>query len=174
MKTVIKKLLPIILIFATLFTLSGCGDKEWKTYKEGEFVYTLPRTMKKLSVPAEYADIVFGNSDGAEFCLFFYTPDQLFDTPISLDKQCTTEEYADKYFSLMDGLKIYTGLVRTYDPETDVTVQTYIYEPENLFFYDYIIRNENVLVHVWMVVDADLREQYEPIFADWASRCYLK
>lgn len=169
MKNTAKRILAILILLSTLLTLFGCG--EWKTRTYGEFVYKLPKTMKKQSVPAEYADFCYANSDGAEYCAFFYTPDQLFGE-LYLEKDCTTEEYALKYLRWMEGK--YTNIETRYNSETGVTVQTYLYEPENLFFYDYIIRNENVLVHLYMDVNADLREEYEPIFEYWTTLCYLK
>ncbi|MBO7304177.1 MAG: hypothetical protein J6V09_03060 [Clostridia bacterium] len=170
MKNTAKRILAILILLSTLLTLFGCG--EWKTYRHGEFVYKLPKSMKKLSMPPEYADFVYGNEDGAEYCAFFYTPDQLFGE-FYLEKNCTTKEYADFYLRYQG---CYTDVVQNYNAETGVTVQTYILDNdrEHLFFYDYIIRNENVLVHLYMDVDADKREEYEPIFEYWTTLCYLK
>ena len=57
--------------------------------------------------------------------------------------------------------------------ENKKLVQRYVYEPENTFYCDIILRNEYVLIHATMSCDNGSREIYEPIFENWMKEISL-
>jgi len=159
MKRILKNLIFITLIFATLITAASCGG-DMKKYSENGLNFTLPKDMKKLSV--SYADLCYGNKDFTQFFVYFYSKDSLL-TDLALEKEATVKEYAD-WFVGMNG---YTNVEENYDEANKVIVLKYIYEEENDFYCDYITRNEHALFHVTMCCKAELKDKYDPMFDEW-------
>ena len=84
-------------------------------------------------------------------------------TDLVLDMDCTVKDYADWFVNVND----YAGVVAEYDEENQKLVQKYVYEPENTFYCDLILRNEYALIHTTMSCDNKNRDIYEPIFERW-------
>lgn len=163
MKKIIRNLLFITVIISALL-LSSCGGLE--KHSEAGLVFYLPEDMEKINVA--YADLCFANRD-TEFFVYYYSRDELL-TKNFIDKDSTSEEYLTDFIAFNG----YTNVDRTYDAEKNIATAKYIYEDENTFYFDFVIRNYYVLAHVTMHCDADLRGEYERIFDDWAEKIYLE
>ena len=147
-------------------------DKWKKTFKVSDGLvrycevglnFALPETMKTISVPAEYADICFSNSgDGTQFFIYYYSREALL-ADLVLNMDCTVKDYADWFVSVNE----YNNVDVKYDEENKTLTQKYIYEPENTFYCDYILRDDYSLIHVTMSCDAKIRDIYEPVFEEW-------
>ena len=162
MKKILRIVLIITLIAATLL-LSSCGMEK---YSYDGFVFRLPRDMRQLNVT--YADFCYGNGE-CEFFVYSYTRDAIL-VELFLDKDAKCSEYLDKFIAYNG----YTGVDKSVDDENNTATAKYIYEPENDFYYDYVLRNHDVLIHVTMTCSADLREKYEPAFDEWIEYIYLE
>ena len=138
-------------------------------YSESGLNFALPDYMKKISVPPEYADLCFSNSgDGTQFFIYYYAREALL-TDLVLDMDCTVKDYAEWFVNVND----YVGVVQEYDEENQKLVQKYVYEPENTFYCDFILRNEYILIHTTMSCDNKYRDVYEPIFERWMKEISL-
>ena len=167
MRKIIKGLLCVALVFSVILSVASCSDME--EYSEAGLAFTLPKDMKRLSVSTDYADVAFGNDEGAEFFIYYYSRDELLTRLYFADKDASTLVYIE-WFTNMNG---YTDVERTYDEENDIVIQSYIYEPEEDFYMDYVIRNYDVLFHVTMCCDVSLMEKYKPVFEEWAKTIYI-
>ena len=165
MKKIIVKLALILVVISTLFTVTSCGG-EMKSYNESGLIFKLPKKMKKLEV--NWADLCYGERDNAEenvlFFIYYYTSDALL-ADLYLSKETTVSEYAD-WFVNRNG---YTDVEKNLNEDSTVITLKYIYEEENSFYFDYILRNDELLVHVTMTCNADYREKYEPVFTEWTG-----
>lgn len=138
-------------------------------YSESGLNFALPDYMRKISVPPEVADLCFSNSgDGTQFFIYYYSREVLL-TDLVLNMDCTVKDYAD-WFVNVNG---YVNVEQDYDEENKKLVQRYVYEPENTFYCDIILRNEYVLIHATMSCDNGSREIYEPIFENWMKEISL-
>ena len=165
MKKIIVKLALILVVISTLFTVTSCGG-EMKSYNESGLIFKLPKKMKKLEV--NWADLCYGESGNVEenvyFFVYYYTSDTLL-TDLYLAKETTVSEYAD-WFINANG---YTDVEKNLNEDGTVISLKYIYEDENSFYFDYIMRNGELLVHVTMTCNEPYREKYEPIFTEWTG-----
>lgn len=162
MKKSVRIFAVSLLVLATLLSAIGCRDDgDEKKYTESGLVYYLPRTMEEMNV--NYADVCYGDGE-AEFFVYFYTSDQLL-AELYMDKDSTVKEYAT-WFANVNG---YKNITEEYDEAGAKITMRYLYEDENDFYFDYILRNENMLYHVTMTCSAEKREIYEPIFEEWRS-----
>lgn len=162
MKGFVKVFAATLLVFAALLSAVGCVGDGDGVIKESGLVYYLPSEMEKMSVT--YADVCYGNGE-AEFFIYFYTSDALL-AELYMDKNSTVKQYAD-WFTLVNG---YENVAEEYDEAGANITLRYIYEDEDDFYFDYILRNEEMLYHVTMLCPADKREVYEPIFEYWRSQ----
>ena len=144
-------------------------SKDLIYYSESGLDFALPAYMQKISVPATYADLCFSNhGDGTQFFIYYYSREALL-TDLVLDMDCTVKDYAD-WFVNVNG---YDNVETEYDEENKKLVQRYVYEPENTFYCDIIMRNEYTLIHVTMSCDNKIRDVYEPIFEGWMKELAL-
>lgn len=147
-------------------TVKANNDK-FKSYTESGLKFALPEYMKKLSVT--YADICYGNiTDNAQFYVYFYSKDSLL-TELYLSKDATVKEYADWFVDVNN----YVNVSESYDEKAKKIVLKYIYDDENTYYCDFIMRNDSALFHVTLSCDADMRNKYEPIFGEWMSNISL-
>jgi hypothetical protein len=169
MKRTVKSLLYAVLIFSMLISLVACfgDDSDTNSYSEAGLAFTLPKDMERLSVSSDYADVAFGNVEGAEFFIYYYSRDELLTRLYFANKDATSLEYAEWFTNLWS----YPDVRRDYDEENNVVIQSYVYEGD--FYTDYITRNYEVLFHVTMCCDVSLREKYEPIFEEWMATIYI-
>lgn len=149
-------------MIATLLSVFSCGGDGMEHYNTAGLKFSLPDYMKKANV--NYADVAYANNDGCEFFIYFYSSTELL-TVLYIDKDSTVLEYADWFV----GQNGYTGIEREYDEANCKLIQSYIYESEDLFFYDYIVRNETNLYHITMSCRAEDVEYYKPLFDEWAG-----
>ena len=163
MKKIIRNLLFITVIISALL-LSSCGDLE--KHSSAGLVFYLPEDMKEINVA--YADLCYANSE-TEFFVYYYSRDELL-TKNFIDKDSTSEEYLADFIAFNG----YIDVDASYDSEKNIATAKYVYDIENTFYYDFVIRNYYVLAHVTMHCDADLRDKYEPIFDGWAEKIYLE
>jgi hypothetical protein len=63
----------------------------------------------------------------------------------------------------------YEDVSEHYNEQEAWIVLEYIYEPEQIYFCDYILRNEYALFHMTMASDAEDREIYAPVFEEWRT-----
>jgi hypothetical protein len=134
-----------------------------KRYSENGLKFALPEYMEKYTV--SYADLCYGNSEtGLEVLIYFLSSDTLF-KELYLQKDCTVKEYAD-WFVSKNG---YEDVSEHYNEQEAWIVLEYIYEPEQIYFCDYILRNEYALFHMTMASDAEDREIYAPVFEEWRT-----
>ena len=169
MKRTVKTAVLLLLIIASAISVISCGG-DMKTYKEGGLVYTLPKDMRLGSVPTEIADKYYTNDNGAEFFIYFISRDSLL-VDYYLDKDCTPEEYAVDFVNYMG----YTDVTRVVDPSGFV-IQYYEYrdESEEDFYYDFIIRSTETLFHVTMCCDIEKKDEYLPLFEEWAKKIHVE
>ena len=169
MKKPLKQLILLMTVLAIILCAVGCRRNDRNDgmvrYSESGLKFALPKEMEKMSV--DYADICYGNGE-AEFFVYFYGSDALL-TELYLDPNSTVKEYAEWFVNVND----YENVSENYDEENAKIVLEYIYEPENTYFCDYILRNEYALFHVTMCCDAELMEKYQPIFEQWRSHVAL-
>lgn len=157
-----KRIIASVLLVFVLVACTSCSQDKTVAYSESGLNFSLPSDMRKLSV--DWADVCYGNSDNAMFFVYFYSASQLL-TELYIPKDSTVKVYADWFVNANK----YENVTESYDEEGKLIVLTYVYEPENTYYCDYITRNEYALYHVTMCCDADLAETYKPIFADWMS-----
>ncbi len=169
MKKIVVKLFFVLVIISSVFGITSCGDDGGMvSYSEAGLNFKLPKNMEKLEV--NWADSCFGDrnnvKENAQFFTYYYSRDALL-TDLYLDKDVTVSEYAD-WFKNANG---YTDVQKTVNEAGNTATLKYEYheDGENLFFVDYIIRNEAVLAHVTMCCNAEYREKYDPIFAEWIT-----
>ncbi len=168
MKKATKKLLALILMLVTLLTSVSCFDN-MKEYSESGINFKLPKDMKQLDV--EYADLCFGNTEGdkrAEFFIYIYAKQALL-TQLFLPQDTTSEGYADWFVNVNE----YENVERVSDTEKQLVIMEYVYEPEETYYRDYIIRNDYTLYHVTMTCKAEDADYFDPIFDEWCSYIYL-
>ena len=143
------------------------NNDKLKYYTESGLKFALPSYMQKLSVT--YADICYGNiTDNAQVFVYFYSKDSLL-TELYLSKDATVKEYADWFVDAND----YVNVSENYDEEAKKIVLEYVYDDENTYYCDFIIRNDNALFHITLCCEADMRHKYEPVFAEWMSKISL-
>ena len=164
MKNLIKKILFITVIIASLL-LSSCGNM--KKYSSAGLTFYLPKDMEIMNVT--YADLCYGNSE-CEFFVYYYSRDELL-TKNFLDKDATSAEYLRDFIAFNE----YADVEFSSDEEKNTATAKYIYESANEYTYycDYVVRNYNVLAHVTMDCDGELRDKYEPIFDKWIESITL-
>jgi len=137
-------------------------------YSESSLNFSLPTYMREMDV--EYADICFGNiSDGAEFFVYFYSNEALATEFPTLDRNSSVKEYAD-WFVEENG---YTNVTEEYNSVARKLILKYVYEKEDTYYCDYILRNDYALFHVTMCCDNLLRENYESVFDGWIENISL-
>lgn len=162
MKRLIKNIFLVTLIISMLLCTCSCGGNNgMKRYSESGLIFSLPTYMQEFSV--EYADLCYGNHEkNLEFFVYFYGSDALL-TQLYLPTDCTVKDYAEWFVNMNE----YEDVLEFYDEENARIVLEYIYEPEQIYFCDYILRNEYALFHVTMCCNAEDRETYSPIFEEW-------
>lgn len=139
--------------------LSSCGNM--KEYSSAGLNFSLPKDMEQMAVT--YADLCYSNRE-CEFMVYYYSRTELL-TKCFLDKDATCAEYLKDVIDYNE----YADVDFTEDTENNTATAKYFYESdiEYIFFYDYVIRNYDVLAHVTMCCDGELRDKYEPIFDSW-------
>lgn len=163
MKKLMKKILLITLVISSLL-LTACGDLQ--KHSSAGLVFYLPKDMEQMNVT--YADLCYGNSD-CEFFVYYYSRDELL-TKNFMDKDSTSGEYLEEFIAYNE----YDNVEFSSDDEKNTATAKYVYERENTYYCDYVIRNYNVLAHVTMNCSADLRDKYEPIFDEWIEMIVLE
>ena len=164
MKRILRNVFCVILAVSMIFCASSCGDSDgMKRYSENGLNFALPKYLERLSVT--YADLAYGNTDMGLEVLFYFLSSESLLTELYLQKDCTVQEYAE-WFVNVNG---YQDVNEVYDVENQTIVLEYIYEPEEIYFCDYILRNEYALFHMTMSSNAEDRELYSPIFAEWRT-----
>ncbi len=130
--------------------------------------FYLPKDMEEMNVT--YADLCYGNSE-CELFVYYYSRDELL-TKNFLDKDATSEEYLQDFIAFNG----YTDVDFSADAEKNTATAKYIYEGsgEYTYYCDFVLRNYDVLAHVTMDCDGELREKYEPIFDEWIERISLE
>ena len=161
MKKLFKPLLVLLLIVASLVSTVSCRDDGYKKYSISGLNFRLPSDMKKTNV--NYASISYWNGE-AEFFAEPISRDALLSEFI-LDKDISASEFADVFVAVNE----YENVEKTYNEENGSVTLAYVYEPEEQFYCDFIIRNEAALYLVTMCCDVKYMEKYKPIFAEWIS-----
>ena len=164
MKKIIKSFLLILTVISSLISTVSCSDEV--KYSKGGLTFTLPKDMKEMNV--NYADVCFGNDDGAEFFIYYYSRDALL-TELYLDKDVSVSEYADWFVDRNE----YENVDKKLNSAGNIIVMSYIYEPEEDYYVDYITRNKEALFHVTMSCAASQIEKYQPIFEEWMADIYI-
>ncbi len=168
MKKTLKTLLLFLLLLSTLIAAVSCKEDDGLvTYDTAGIKFKLPKEMREANV--SYADLAYADNNGCEFFIYFYSATELL-TMLYIDKDSTVLEYADWFVNVANKDR-YTDIEREYDEAGAKLIQHYLYEPngENIYFYDFIIRNESNLYHITMSCDGGAREKYKPIFDEWAT-----
>ena len=158
MKKLVKKILFITVIIASLL-LSSCGDMQ--KHSSAGLTFYLPKDMEEMTVV--YADLCYGNGE-CEFFVYYYSRDELLIKNF-IDKDSTSEEYLLDFIAFNE----YVDVDFTADSEKNTATAKYLYESvsEYTYYCDFVIRTYNVLAHVTMNCDGELRDKYEPIFDEW-------
>ena len=166
MKKMIRKLLFITVIISTLLFATACDDLQ--RYSSAGLVFYLPKDMEEMNVT--YADICYGNRE-CEFFVYYYSRDELL-TKNFLSKDATSLEYLEDFIAFNE----YTDVELEWDEETNTASARYMYESdiEYTFYFDYVIRNYDVLAHVTMNCRGEMREKYEPIFEEWKEKISME
>ncbi len=164
MKTILKTFLVLLLISATALSVISCDDglvDGMIVYDDAGLKYRLPPSMEPTKV--NYADVSYANEDRVEFFIYFYSADELL-TKLYIDKDSTVLEYADEFIRKNE----YINVDMDYDEENRKITLSYVYEPEDVYYFDYIIRSDTNLYHVTMTCYKEYMEEYIPIFEEWA------
>lgn len=161
MKKLFKSVLILLLVFTTVLCAASCGESEYKDYSISGLNFRLPNDMKETNV--NYANISYWNGE-AEFLAEPIPRDALLAEYI-LDKDITVTEFAEVFIAVNE----YENVEKTYDEVRDSMTLSYIFEPEEQYYCDFIIRNKEALYLVTMCCDVEYMEKYKPIFADWIS-----
>ncbi len=170
MKKFVVKLALVMVVVSVLFSVSSCGD-EMKKHTVADLSFSLPKNMKQRKMQDE-GTIWYGDNkniaENPESLIYYYTNDTLLEE-LYLNKATTASEYAEWFINVNE----YYKKEKVEEIESSVSedgskiTQKYIDKDENTFYFDYIIRNKAVLVHVTMCCNAPYREKYEPIFTEW-------
>lgn len=166
MKRLLKMLFALLLISATLFSTVSCGEKDYKDYSVSGLSFRLPKDMKEINV--NYSNISYWNGE-AEFFAEPIPRDALLSEYI-LDKDITATEFSE----VLVAVNGYENVEKTYDEVRDSVTLSYVYEPEEQYYCDFIIRNEEVLYLVTMCCDVEYMEKYKPIFKEWISNISIE
>ena len=161
MKRILNLFLAILLVLSTLLCVVSCSDKDYKEYSISGLHFTLPKDMKETNV--NYASISYWNGE-AEFLADAIPRDVLL-TEYILDKDITAQEFAEVFIKVNG----YDNVEKTYDEARDAVILSYVYEQEEEYYCDFIIRNDSALYLVTMCCDVKYMEKYKPIFAEWIS-----
>ncbi len=121
MKKLCRLLIIALLLFSSIISLPSCGNSDksgFKKYESAGLKYAIPKNMYELNVPQEYADLAYGNDDGVEFMIYFYSAEELL-TLIYIDKDSTSLEYADVFAQRNEytNPEVASDFVREYDEE---------------------------------------------------------
>lgn len=171
MKKLVSNLILISMMLGLALGLVSCGEDEndLVSYAEAGIYFKLPGYMEEYNVPAAQADKCYGDRDnleeGVEFSIYYYTKQTLM-TTLFLSGDSTVKEYAD-WFVAANSYEM--EIEEDYQETEQKITLKYYYEPEDIFFYDFILRDNLILVHVTMLCDNDYREKWEPIFDEWKS-----
>ncbi len=170
-----KRILCVLLFASLMLSLAACssgGDDGPALNEDGLIVYAesglnfaLPEDMEEHSVT--YADICYGDGE-AEFFVYFYSRDTLL-TELYLNKDTTVKEYAD-WFVEGNG---YVGVTERLDESGKKIELSYVYEPENTYYVDVIMRNYDSLIHVTLSCPNELVDDYLPKFDLWKKHLSL-
>ena len=168
MKSFIKKALSLFLILVMLVCVASCG-KDTVNYSEAGLNFSLPKYMEKRNFMN--VDLAFSSNEDRylQFHVYFYTNDTLMGDPTYMPKDVTVEYYAMWFIAINE----YTNVDKSYDEAGRKIVLRYVYEPENTYFCDYILRNDEALYHVTMTCDAGDKDKYIPMFEEWMNSIYL-
>ena len=163
MKKILNVTLALIVIAATLLSLTSCSEYKGRT--ENERTYYLPHDMQERSFPdipiaysnneATFVLIVWGRAELADQWYL----DEDFDVFTLTEKFIYYNGYGPEYeYDEERGIVTLNALATEYEGQTELD-----------YFFNFLAVTDGYAYIVTMHCDEDLKDKYAPLFDEWAS-----